>query len=133
MDDPPRTSVPRPVHEHQIRSQHQRVVRAVFLLQVHLRLHELLQTLLAREQLLLPALLAWPAKNLLVFAGLLFVFVLPAAAATLSDHFPPARNPWDPDRTPGGSSGGSAAAAVDRRLRTGRAAGGPWGGPSRRN
>ncbi len=29
------------------------------------------------------------------------------AAATLADHFPPARNPWDPERTPGGSSTGA--------------------------
>ncbi len=32
------------------------------------------------------------------------------AAATLADHFPPARNPWDPDRTPGGSSTGAGTA-----------------------
>lgn len=32
------------------------------------------------------------------------------AAATLSDHYPPARNPWDPDRTPGGSSTGAGTA-----------------------
>jgi aspartyl-tRNA(Asn)/glutamyl-tRNA(Gln) amidotransferase subunit A len=32
------------------------------------------------------------------------------AAASLSDHFPPARNPWDPGRTPGGSSTGAGSA-----------------------
>jgi aspartyl-tRNA(Asn)/glutamyl-tRNA(Gln) amidotransferase subunit A len=32
------------------------------------------------------------------------------AAATLSDPFPPARNPWDPERTPGGSSTGAGTA-----------------------
>jgi aspartyl-tRNA(Asn)/glutamyl-tRNA(Gln) amidotransferase subunit A len=32
------------------------------------------------------------------------------AAATLSDHLPPARNPWSPDRTPGGSSTGAGTA-----------------------
>lgn len=32
------------------------------------------------------------------------------AAATLADHFPPARNPWDPQRTPGGSSTGAGTA-----------------------
>ncbi len=32
------------------------------------------------------------------------------AAATLADHLPPARNPWDPDRTPGGSSTGAGTA-----------------------
>ncbi|HET7466454.1 MAG TPA: amidase [Candidatus Dormibacteraeota bacterium] len=32
------------------------------------------------------------------------------AAATLADHFPPARNPWDPERTPGGSSTGAGTA-----------------------
>src|SRR5438094_5487611 len=32
------------------------------------------------------------------------------AAASLADHFPPARNPWDTDRTPGGSSTGAGTA-----------------------
>lgn len=32
------------------------------------------------------------------------------AAASLADHFPPARNPWDPERTPGGSSTGAGTA-----------------------
>ncbi len=32
------------------------------------------------------------------------------AAASLADHFPPARNPWDPARTPGGSSTGAGTA-----------------------
>lgn len=32
------------------------------------------------------------------------------AAASLADPFPPARNPWDPQRTPGGSSTGAGTA-----------------------
>src|SRR5256885_3464105 len=32
------------------------------------------------------------------------------AAAPLADHFPQARNPWDPERTPGGSSPGAGTA-----------------------
>jgi aspartyl-tRNA(Asn)/glutamyl-tRNA(Gln) amidotransferase subunit A len=34
------------------------------------------------------------------------------AAATLADHFPPARNPWNPELTPGGSSTGAGAAVA---------------------
>ena len=33
-------------------------------------------------------------------------------ATTESPHYPPARNPWDTSRTPGGSSGGAAAACA---------------------
>lgn len=34
------------------------------------------------------------------------------AAASLADHFPPARNPWNPELTPGGSSTGAGAAVA---------------------
>jgi amidase len=37
---------------------------------------------------------------------------LGAKGVTESDHLGPARNPWNPDRTPGGSSGGSGAAVA---------------------
>src|SRR6266705_2278074 len=39
-----------------------------------------------------------------VILGKLATHEFGLAAATLADHFPPARNPWDPDRTPGGST-----------------------------
>src|SRR5579859_546505 len=45
-----------------------------------------------------------------VILGKLATHEFGLAAATLSDHFPPARNPWDPVRTPGGSSTGAGAA-----------------------
>jgi aspartyl-tRNA(Asn)/glutamyl-tRNA(Gln) amidotransferase subunit A len=45
-----------------------------------------------------------------VILGKLATHEFALAAATLSDHFPPARNPWDPARTPGGSSTGAGAA-----------------------
>ena len=45
-----------------------------------------------------------------VIVGKLATHEFGLAAATLSDHFPPARNPWDPDRTPGGSSTGAGTA-----------------------
>ena len=41
---------------------------------------------------------------------------LAAAAVTESKLRGPARNPWDPTRTPGGSSGGSAAAVAARMV-----------------
>ena len=37
---------------------------------------------------------------------------LAASVGTVNDLFPPTRNPWRPDTTPGGSSGGSAAAVA---------------------
>ena len=45
-----------------------------------------------------------------VIIGKLATHEFGLAAATLSDHFPPARNPWDPERTPGGSSTGAGTA-----------------------
>jgi len=45
-----------------------------------------------------------------VILGKLATHEFGLAAATLADHFPPARNPWDPDRTPGGSSTGAGTA-----------------------
>ncbi|HEV2217660.1 MAG TPA: amidase [Candidatus Dormibacteraeota bacterium] len=45
-----------------------------------------------------------------VILGKLATHEFGLAAATLSDHFPPARNPWDPERTPGGSSTGAGTA-----------------------
>ena len=45
-----------------------------------------------------------------VIVGKLATHEFALAAATLSDHFPPARNPWDPARTPGGSSTGAGTA-----------------------
>lgn len=47
-----------------------------------------------------------------VVVGKLATHEFAMAAATLSDHFPPARNPWDPDRTPGGSSTGAGVAVA---------------------
>ena len=45
-----------------------------------------------------------------VILGKLATHEFGLAAATLSDRFPPARNVWDPDRTPGGSSTGAGTA-----------------------
>jgi len=45
-----------------------------------------------------------------VIVGKLATHEFGLAAATLADHFPPARNPWDPERTPGGSSTGAGTA-----------------------
>ena len=45
-----------------------------------------------------------------VITGKLATHEFGLAAASLSDHFPPARNPWDPERTPGGSSTGAGTA-----------------------
>ena len=45
-----------------------------------------------------------------VILGKLATHEFGLAAATLADHFPPARNPWDPDRRPGGSSTGAGTA-----------------------
>ena len=45
-----------------------------------------------------------------VILGKLATHEFALAAATLADQFPPARNPWDPERTPGGSSTGAGTA-----------------------
>src|SRR2546425_7901347 len=45
-----------------------------------------------------------------VITGKLATHEFGLAAASLSDQFPPARNPWDPERTPGGSSTGAGTA-----------------------
>ena len=45
-----------------------------------------------------------------VILGKLATHEFGLAAATLADRFPPARNVWDPDRTPGGSSTGAGTA-----------------------
>ena len=45
-----------------------------------------------------------------VIIGKLATHEFALAAASLADHFPPARNPWDPARTPGGSSTGAGTA-----------------------
>lgn len=45
-----------------------------------------------------------------VILGKLATHEFGLAAASLADHFPPARNPWDPARTPGGSSTGAGTA-----------------------
>lgn len=45
-----------------------------------------------------------------VITGKLATHEFGLAAASLADHFPPARNPWDPERTPGGSSTGAGTA-----------------------
>ena len=45
-----------------------------------------------------------------VILGKLATHEFALAAASLSDHFPPARNPYDPERTPGGSSTGAGTA-----------------------
>jgi aspartyl-tRNA(Asn)/glutamyl-tRNA(Gln) amidotransferase subunit A len=45
-----------------------------------------------------------------VIMGKLATHEFALAAASLADQFPPARNPWDPERTPGGSSTGAGTA-----------------------
>jgi len=45
-----------------------------------------------------------------VIVGKLATHEFGLAAASLADQFPPARNPWDPERTPGGSSTGAGTA-----------------------
>jgi len=45
-----------------------------------------------------------------VIMGKLATHEFGLAAASLADQFPPARNPWDPERTPGGSSTGAGTA-----------------------
>src|SRR5439155_21667196 len=45
-----------------------------------------------------------------VITGKLATHEFGLAAASLSDQFPPARTPWDPERTPGGSSTGAGTA-----------------------
>src|SRR5205809_7889769 len=45
-----------------------------------------------------------------VITGKLATHEFGLAAASLADHLPPARNPWDPERTPGGSSTGAGTA-----------------------
>jgi aspartyl-tRNA(Asn)/glutamyl-tRNA(Gln) amidotransferase subunit A len=45
-----------------------------------------------------------------VITGKLATHEFGLAAASLADHFPPARNPWDIERTPGGSSTGAGTA-----------------------
>jgi aspartyl-tRNA(Asn)/glutamyl-tRNA(Gln) amidotransferase subunit A len=45
-----------------------------------------------------------------VIMGKLATHEFGLAAASLADYFPPARNPWDPERTPGGSSTGAGTA-----------------------
>ena len=47
-----------------------------------------------------------------VILGKLATHEFALAAATLSDPFPPARNPWDVTRTPGGSSTGAGVAVA---------------------
>ncbi len=47
-----------------------------------------------------------------VFMGKTTTPELGAISCTESTRFGPTRNPWDPDRTPGGSSGGAAAAVA---------------------
>ena len=47
-----------------------------------------------------------------VILGKLATHEFALAAASLADHFPPARNPWDPERTPGGSSTGAGTAVA---------------------
>lgn len=47
-----------------------------------------------------------------VILGKLATHEFGLAAASLADHFPPARNPWDPERTPGGSSTGAGTAVA---------------------
>jgi amidase len=48
----------------------------------------------------------------MVFMGKTTTPELGAISCTESMRFGPSRNPWDPDRTPGGSSGGAAAAVA---------------------
>jgi Asp-tRNA(Asn)/Glu-tRNA(Gln) amidotransferase A subunit family amidase len=55
-------------------------------------------------------LVTWARAQGAVILGKLATHEFGLAAATLADHFPPARNPWDPDRTPGGSSTGAGTA-----------------------
>ncbi len=55
-------------------------------------------------------LVTWARAQGAVVLGKLATHEFGLAAATLADHFPPARNPWDPDRTPGGSSTGAGTA-----------------------
>src|SRR5205814_598137 len=45
-----------------------------------------------------------------VILGKLATHEFGLAAASLADHMPPARNPWDTERTPGGSSTGAGTA-----------------------
>jgi len=47
-----------------------------------------------------------------VVLGKLATHEFALAAATFADHFPPARNPWDRDRSPGGSSTGAGVAVA---------------------
>ena len=55
-------------------------------------------------------LVTWARSQGAVILGKLATHEFGLAAATLADHFPPARNPWDPERTPGGSSTGAGTA-----------------------
>ncbi len=55
-------------------------------------------------------LVTWARAQGAVVLGKLATHEFGLAAATLADHFPPARNPWDPERTPGGSSTGAGTA-----------------------
>lgn len=47
-----------------------------------------------------------------VIVGKLNLHELALGGTTINPHFGPTHNPWDPDRIPGGSSGGSAAAVA---------------------
>jgi amidase len=77
--------------------------------------------------------LAWPATSYLAEAFRAAGFValgrtnVPEMGTTVTTEarsFPPARNPWDPGRSAGGSSGGSAAAVASGMVAVAHGSGG---------